>query len=149
VRRGAWGARCVYAWGYRRAVFPPILTQMNTDQNIRRHRRIPYVGPIRISWEEHGQSRFALAKCVDISESGLSIESPQTVPRGAIIQLGAERIRLTGAATVKYVVRKGAKFVLGVQLTQATLGSKTIAELEGRPAVTILIENLNKLHQKV
>lgn len=121
---------------------------MSDDKNLRRHRRIPYFGPIRISWEERGQPRFAMARCVDISDSGLRIESPVPVPSGAVIQLGAERIKLAGAAAVKHVVRNGSKFLLGVQLTQLML-NKTIAELEGRPAVTVLIENLNKIHQKV
>ncbi len=89
-----------------------------------------------------------MAKCIDISESGLRIESPQPVRIGAIIQMGAERIKLAGAATVKNVVRHGSKFLLGVQLTQLVL-NKTIAEIEGRSPTVILIENFNKLHQKV
>jgi hypothetical protein len=121
---------------------------MPADKNLRRHRRVPYLGPIKLSWEEQGQQRFAIAKCIDVSESGLRIESPQPVPPGTNIQFGAERIKLAGAASVKHVVRSGSKYLLGVQLTQLIL-DKTIAELEGRPAVTVLIENLNKLHQKV
>jgi hypothetical protein len=121
---------------------------MSDDKNLRRHRRIPYFGPIRISWEEHGQPRFAMAKCVDLSDSGLRIECPVPVRSGVMIQLAAERIRLAGAATVKHVVRNGSKYLLGVQLTQLML-NQTIAELEGRPAVTVLIENLNKTYQKV
>jgi hypothetical protein len=124
------------------------MSRMSADKNLRRHRRIPYVGPIRISWEEYGQPRFAMAKCVDISDSGLRIESPVPVHSGASIQLGAERIKLAGAATVKHMVRNGSKYLLGVQLTQLML-NKTIAELEGRTVVTVLIENLNKTYQKV
>jgi hypothetical protein len=121
---------------------------MSADKNFRRHRRIPYLGPIRISWEERGQPRFALAKCIDISETGLRIESSHPVPHGTLIQLSAERIKLAGAATVKHSVRHGGKFLLGVQLTQAIVGGK-IAELEGRPVVSVLIENFNRTHQKV
>ncbi len=89
-----------------------------------------------------------MAKCIDISETGLRIESPEPVRPGSSIQLAAERIKLNGAATVKHSVRHGSKYLLGVQLTQAMLG-KTIAELDGRPIVTLLIENFNRTHQKV
>ena len=121
---------------------------MSTDKNIRRHRRIPYVGPVRISWDDRGQPRFALAKCIDISEAGLCIESPEPVPQGASIQVGADRIKLAGSATVKHVVRNGSKYLLGVELTNFRFNN-VLANLESRPAVTVLIENLNKLYQKV
>ena len=121
---------------------------MSADKNLRRHRRVTYVGPIRISWEEQGQARFAMGKCIDISETGLRIESPQPVRAGTGIQLGAERIKLVGAAVVKHMVRNGSKYLLGVELTQVVL-HQTLAEIEGRSGVTVLIENFNKLHQKV
>jgi hypothetical protein len=122
---------------------------MSAGKNIRRHRRIPYVGPVRISWDDRGQPRFALAKCVDISESGLCIEAPEPVRIGATIQVGAERIKLAGSAVVKHVVRHGSKYSLGVELTQFKLDTSTIAISDNRPPVTVLIENLNKLYQKV
>jgi hypothetical protein len=118
---------------------------MSPGKDIRRHRRIPYLGPIRISWEEQGQPRFAMARCIDISEAGLRIESPAPIRAGASIQLGAERIKLTGSATVKNVVRNGSKYLVGLQLTRAMLGS-TIEELDGGPMVTALIENLNRTY---
>jgi hypothetical protein len=121
---------------------------MSADKNIRRHRRIPYVGPVRIGWDDHGQARFALAKCIDISESGLCIQSPEPVRIGATIQVGAERIKLAGSAVVKHVVRHGSKFMLGVELTQFKLNTSLVAT-DNRPPVTVLIENLNKLYQKV
>jgi len=117
---------------------------MSVDKNVRRHRRIPFLGPIKVSWEEHGQVRFALTKCIDISDQGLRIESPQPVRPGTLIMLESERIKLRGAATVRHSVRYGAKYLLGLQITEAVLGD-TIAKLEGRPVVTVLIENLNKL----
>lgn len=97
---------------------------------------------------DQGQPRFALTKCVDISETGLRIESPEPVRPGTPIQLGAERIKLRGSATVKHSVRNGSKYLLGIQFTQAILGD-TVAGIEGRPAVTLLIENFNRTHQKV
>lgn len=121
---------------------------MSAGKNIRRHQRISYINPVRISWEEHGQSHFAMAKCIDISEAGLRIESPYPIRPGTTIQLGAERLRLAGAAAVKHTVRFGGKYLLGVELSQSILREK-IAGLEGRPAVTVVIENLDRTHQKV
>ena len=109
---------------------------MSTVKNVRRHRRIPYQGPIRISWEEQGQACFAIAKGLDISEDGLRIESPRTVPRGASIQLAAEDIKLAGAATVKYSVRRGSKYFIGLQLSQ-TLLDKTLVTLQSRALTAI------------
>jgi hypothetical protein len=106
---------------------------LSTEKNIRRHRRISYAGPIRVSWEERGEPRFAFAKCIDISEDGLRIEVPQAiVPAGASIQLAAERIKLAGAATVKHSVRRGARCLLGIELAHAVL-DQTIAALQGLP----------------
>jgi hypothetical protein len=99
-------------------------------------------------WEEQGQSRFAMGKCIDISEEGLRIEVAQPVPRGISVHLSADAIKLAGAATVKHVVRRGGKYSLGLELSQAVL-HKTIAEIEGRPVVTVDIENFNRFHQKV
>jgi hypothetical protein len=118
---------------------------MSVSKNQRRHRRIPWINPIRISWEEKGEQRYSFAKCIDLSETGLRIEVPQPVPRGTIILLQSERIKLSGAATVRHIVRHGSKYLLGLELTQAILGD-TIAKLEGRPVVTVLIENLDRTH---
>lgn len=118
---------------------------MSADKNMRRHRRIPCINPIRISWEEQGEPRFAVSKCIDISETGLRIESPYPVRTGTLILLKSERIKLSGSAKVKHSVRHGSKYLLGLQLTQAILGD-TIADLEGRQLTAVLIENLNRTH---
>ena len=107
---------------------------MPAPKNSRRHRRIPYSGPIRVSWEDQGQPRFAIGRCVDISEDGLRIEVHQPLKRGASIQLAAERIKLAGAATVKHSVQRGSRHLLGLELSHAVL-CKTIAEIEGHPEV--------------
>lgn len=118
---------------------------MTTSKNNRRHRRIPYVAPMRISWEDQGQQCFAPARCIDLSEDGMRVEVAQRVPNGARILISAERLKLSGAASVRRMERFGGKYLLGLQLTSAMPDGK-IAELEGGPTVTIVIENLNRLH---
>jgi len=118
---------------------------MLVSKNNRRQRRIPYVAPIRMSWEDQGHQRFATARCIDLCENGLRVEVTQPIQAGTRVQLGADRIRLRGGASVRRMERSGSKYLLGLELTETMSGS-VIAELEGRPVVTVLIENLNKIH---
>jgi PilZ domain len=106
-------------------------------KNHRRHRRIPYLVPMRISWEDQGEPCFATARCIDLSQDGIRMELNQQVPRGARLQIAAERLNLFGSATVRRSERYGAKYPLGLQFTQPMPTSK-IAEIEGGPAPTAL-----------
>jgi hypothetical protein len=96
-------------------------------KDIRRHHRIPYVGPVRLSWEDdQGRPKFIQAKCVDISETGLRVEVSEPIPVRTSLQLRAERINLSGSAAVKHSVRYGSRYLLGLQLSQV-LQDKTLA----------------------
>jgi hypothetical protein len=89
-------------------------------KDARRHGRIPYLGPLRISWiEPSGEPRFAMAKCIDVSEAGLRIELSVGIPLRTPITLNAERIKMSGPASIKHVARRGAKYILGLELSQA------------------------------
>jgi hypothetical protein len=106
------------------------------SKDARRNRRVPYMGPVRLSWEDaRGESRFTSAKCVDVCEVGLRIESPTAIPPGTMILLQAERIKLAGSATVKHVTRYGGKYLIGFELSQPA-GEKTMAVVDqpGRTA---------------
>ncbi len=97
------------------------------EKNIRRHGRIPYTGSVRISWQDPGgMARYAMAKCLDVSEGGLRIQSIDPVPARTIILLNDERLKISGSATVKHVVRRGSKYLLGVELNAALL-ERTLA----------------------
>jgi hypothetical protein len=98
------------------------------SKDSRRHRRVPYIGPIRLVWEDNGQSRFVQGKCIDVSESGLRVESAVPIPLRSRISLNAEKIKMSGSATVKHVERFGAKYILGLELSQA-LHDKALAAI--------------------
>jgi PilZ domain len=90
------------------------------NKDNRQHQRVQYLGPARISWEdEQGLTRFAHAKCIDISAEGLRIEVPEPIPVRARLSLRADRINLSGSATVRNITWRGCKYILGVNLTQA------------------------------
>src|SRR5580698_9747025 len=106
-------------------------------KNNRLHRRIPYLAPMRISWEQQGEQCFATARCLDLSETGMRVEVTQQVPRGTRILISAERLKLSGAASVRRMERYGGKFLLGLQFAQALPADK-IAALEGGPPLLLL-----------
>jgi hypothetical protein len=87
-----------------------------STKEARRNRRIPYSGSVRISWEDaHGQ-RFAQGRCIDVSETGLRIELPVSIPLHTPVMLTAERVGLRGSASVKHLSRFGARHLVGLQL---------------------------------
>ena len=89
---------------------------------IRRHRRIPYFGRVRISWEDsQGRSRYAAGRCLDISEDGLRVELSEPIPLRSNISVQAEQVKLSGSAIVKHVARQGSKYWLGLELSQVLL----------------------------
>ena len=91
---------------------------MSKKEN-RQYHRVPYSGPARISWEdERGLTRFAHAKCIDVSEGGLRIETSEVIPVRSQISLRADRINLGGSATVRNIRWRGCKYILGVNLSQ-------------------------------
>ena len=99
----------------------------------RRHRRRTYTGPVDLSWTDpQGQLKFARGKCLDLSETGLRLESPVPIPVYTSVFLRAERIRLSGAASVRHVTRVGARFALGMELTEP-IAEKTLADLDKPP----------------
>ena len=96
---------------------------------IRRHSRIPYSGRVRFSWEDsQGRPRFATGKCLDISDEGLRLEVIEAIPQRTIVSLQAEQVRFGGSAVVKHVARRGSKYAVGLELTQALL-DKTLSAI--------------------
>jgi PilZ domain len=89
-------------------------------KDIRRHHRVSYLGRVVISWvDPHGQPKYAPAKCLDVSEAGMRIETPEAIPVRTNVSLRAEQIDLAGSATVKHVEGRGSKCILGLELSQA------------------------------
>jgi hypothetical protein len=108
---------------------------MITSKNRRRHRRIPHIVPIRISWEGRNEQCYALARCIDVSEGGIRVEVARPVRPGTRILLMAERLNLSGAASVRHMSSRGGKYLLGLDLTQPIAAGK-LAELEaGAPSL--------------
>jgi len=65
--------------------------------------------------------RYANASCLEISASGLriTVEVFEPIPVRSRVALRVDRIKLAGSATVRHVVRRGAKYLVGLELSQA------------------------------
>jgi hypothetical protein len=99
------------------------------SRDVRRHRRIPYVGVVRLTWEDaQGQPRYAQGQCIDVSEGGLRIEVRTPVVAHTHLMLNAEKIKLSGSAKVKHVERYGSSYILGLELSES-LREKTLAAI--------------------
>ncbi len=86
----------------------------------RRHPRVSYAGAVRISWQdEQGLSKFAKAKCLDLSQEGLRIEMTEPIPVLSTLLLRAEQINLGGSASVRHIASRGCKYILGVNFSHA------------------------------
>jgi hypothetical protein len=98
----------------------------------RRHHRLSYSGPVLVSWQDRGETRFARGKCLDIGEGGLRLELPVAVPAATQVSLRLERIRISGSARVRHTIRYAGKYLMGVELSQAleaaTLESMIVRE---------------------
>jgi hypothetical protein len=100
-----------------------------STKDARRNNRMPYTGPIRISWEaENDEPRYTEGKCLDISEAGIRIEVRAPIAVRTRVSLHAPRIKLSGSGSVKHVVRNSTRYIIGVELGQ-TLREQALAAI--------------------
>jgi hypothetical protein len=88
-------------------------------RDLRRHQRVEYLGPARISWEDaKGIVKYAQARCLEVSKSGLriAVEVFEPVAVHSRVSLRVDGINFHGSGTTKHVLRRGARFILGLEL---------------------------------
>src|SRR4051812_46280680 len=91
-------------------------------KDIRRSDRIPYAGAIHISWEDQRRgAMFAMGRCIDVSPNGLRVELPHGIPIRQQVHLRAERINVSGSATVRHSRQHNDKYIIGLELSQQML----------------------------
>jgi hypothetical protein len=100
------------------------------DRDLRRYRRVPYGGLLRICSEDaNGNAVYRRTKCVDVSEGGMRIESQAPFSVGTYLSVRADQPSLGGYARVKRVAQKGSsKYILGLELSQP-LPSEALARV--------------------
>lgn len=88
-------------------------------KDIRRHQRIPCTLSILLGWTDpDGSDRYARGKCRDVSESGLRVETVDTIATHTYVNMRIEKWDLTTSGRVRYSRRGGATNVIGLELSQ-------------------------------
>jgi hypothetical protein len=83
--------------------------------------RRPFQCAVQVSWQTRsGESKFARGKFLDISPQGGGIESNEPIEPRTIVYLQAPGCRPIGNASVRYCVRCGLKYHIGLLFSAAT-----------------------------
>lgn len=86
--------------------------------NLRRHLRSEFNSPVQLSWtDRNGNEQRVSARIVDISETGVRVESPEPLVPGVYVSFRAERLRLQGSASVRVCKKQGTKYLAGLEFS--------------------------------
>ena len=67
-----------------------------------------------------GQSKWAMVRIYDLSESGVRLELPEPVEGRAVINFSSDDMTVQGQATVRFCRRQGSKYVIGAEFVGGT-----------------------------
>ncbi|HEV8039029.1 MAG TPA: PilZ domain-containing protein [Bryobacteraceae bacterium] len=95
---------------------------------MRRQDRMDVAVPVDVMWtDRQGHERFATALSIDVCESGLRIQVPEALPERSYVRLRADRIALAGSASVRTCVKKGTKFLVGLEFSGGMTWKRPVA----------------------
>lgn len=84
----------------------------------RQQARLGYLQAVRISWTSpRGEPQYTQAKCLELSESGLRLETREQIPSGSYVTFFASP-KLSGTGVVRHVSHVGTKYILGLAFNQ-------------------------------
>lgn len=74
---------------------------------------------MRVYWrEENGRENYAVAITSDLSECGMSIIIPDRIEVRTYVQVKSDKHpELSGTASVRYCVRKGLNYAVGLEFS--------------------------------
>jgi hypothetical protein len=85
---------------------------------MRRYDRLEIAVPVDLMWtDRQGHERFATARSVDVCESGMRVQVPEALPDRSYVRLRADKISLAGSASVRTCLKKGTKFLVGLEFS--------------------------------
>jgi curved DNA-binding protein len=82
----------------------------------RRKQRQLFDCTLEISWQDaQANSRTLTVHAIDLSNSGIRVESSEPIEQHTEVFVRAERYGLTGSTSVRHCGRRGSKYVLGLE----------------------------------
>lgn len=91
---------------------------MDEKSGVRRDSRVPAAERVLVTWRDReGNEKFAYAQTVDVSEFGMRIQVPEPLPERGYVTFRADSLDLQGTASVRSCVRKGAKYLAGLEFS--------------------------------
>jgi len=89
-------------------------------EKLRQHGRTPFPAAVRLCWDDgRGNLYEVRGKGIDRSPSGLRLEVSEPVPAKAVVLVHAGGYGAVGSAWVRHCARRGARFTVGLEFTQA------------------------------
>lgn len=86
--------------------------------NSRRFVRFSNNESIRVCWRDRlDQVKYSNAKCIDVSEQGISVELVEPVEVNSYVSLKSDKLKLAGTAAVRYCRRKAGKYIIGLEFS--------------------------------
>jgi|SRR5579864_2163542 PilZ domain-containing protein len=90
--------------------------------NRRMQERVPANSPILICCEDRqGTQRRIRARAIDMSKSGILLQSEEPVSTGAVVCLRTIHLAFIGRACVRHCTQKGMKYRLGLYVPDRLL----------------------------
>jgi hypothetical protein len=84
----------------------------------RREERYPITCTVQISWQRaNGESCTTRATCREVSLPGARVECSEPLMARSSVYLSAANYGLMGNATVRYCLRQGMKYAIGLEFT--------------------------------
>ena len=91
---------------------------MDDKGGIRRGERITTEVLVELTWKDRmGQEKFAKARSLDVSETGIRVEMPEALEKQNYVTLRSNALSLHGTASVRSCVRKGTKYLIGLEFS--------------------------------
>jgi hypothetical protein len=87
-------------------------------RDLRRHPRTRVEGGVQLSWtDQYGEQRFMTGRIIDVSETGMRIQTRERLVKLAYVSLRADQIALQGTASVRSCARQGSAYVVGLEFS--------------------------------
>ena len=86
--------------------------------DLRRHHRTGARSIVQLIWsDQQGNDKFAKARSLDVSESGMRVEVPERIPERSYVTFRSDELGLQGTASVRSCRAQGLKYLVGLEFS--------------------------------